>query len=53
MGRGSGEVTHDQTVVLGETRLAAEVGLGGGWGALLVLSIKLFHITIRYVDGAG
>jgi thiol-disulfide isomerase/thioredoxin len=51
-GGGAVEVHHDQTIVLGETRLTAEYGVSDRFGASLMLPLRLVQTDVAYIDVA-
>lgn len=53
VGRGEIDIVHDQHLAITEARLGADVGLPGGFGASLVLPLRLTATTIDYYDAAG
>jgi thiol-disulfide isomerase/thioredoxin len=46
-------VIHDQTIANGETRVAAELGLASWFAAGLILPIRVYNTSIRYLDPSG
>lgn len=53
IGVGPGAVVHDQTIALGELRLAAEFGVAEDVGVALTLPLRLVDTSIRYLDAGG
>ncbi len=53
VGRGEIDIVHDQDLAITEARLGADVGLPGGFGASLVLPLRLTSSSIDYFDTAG
>lgn len=53
MGVGPATVIHDQDIVTNETRLAAELGVTPWLAAGLVLPLRVFDTSIRYLDASG
>lgn len=53
VGVGPGEVVHDQSIALGELRLAAELGVADDVGVALTLPLRVVDTSIRYLDGGG
>ncbi len=53
VGRGEIDLVHDQELVVTEARLSVDVGLPRGFGASLVLPMRLVSTSIRYLDTAG
>lgn len=53
VGRGEIDIVHDQNLAVTEARLGADLGLPGGFGASLVLPLRLTSTTIDYYDAAG
>ncbi len=53
---GSGEtstVVHDQTIRLGELRIAGELGVADDVGIALAVPVRLVDTGIRYLDASG
>lgn len=53
---GSGEVStvvHDQTIRLGELRIAAELGVADDVGIALSVPLRLVDTSIHYLDASG
>ena len=46
-------VIHDQRVANAEARLIAELGIRTWFAATVVLPVRVFHTTIRYLGGDG
>lgn len=53
IGRGPAMVVHDQHIVNSESRLAAELGVTSWLSLGLVVPLRVFHTTIRYLDANG
>jgi hypothetical protein len=53
VGRGVIELVHDQTLWIGEGRLAVDVGLPRGVGLGLLVPFRIVDTGIRYLDAAG
>src|SRR5256885_1847686 len=51
--RSTSTLVPDQNIVNSETRLFGELGLTGWLAADVVLPIRIFHTTIRYLDPSG
>ena len=53
VGRGLIDITHDQSLLVSETRVAIEVGVTRWFGASLVLPFRLVSTEITYLDTDG
>jgi thiol-disulfide isomerase/thioredoxin len=53
VGGGPATVIHDQTIANSEARLAAELGVASWLAVGLILPVRLFHTSIRYLDTNG
>jgi thiol-disulfide isomerase/thioredoxin len=53
VGLGPAEVVHDQDILNGETRLVAELGLTKWLAAGVVIPLRVFDTSIRYIDASG
>jgi len=51
--RGEIDIVHDQDLVITEARLGVDVGLSRGFGASLVLPLRLSSTSIAYFDTDG
>lgn len=53
VGQGPLDIVHDQDLLVSEARLAVDVGLPRGFGASLMLPIRMVRSQIAYRDLAG
>ncbi len=53
VGVGESTVVHDQTIALGELRVAAELGVADDIGVSLSLPLRVVDTSIRYLDAGG
>src|SRR5688500_5881740 len=51
--RGEIDIVHDQEIAVTEARVAIELGLSRGFGALFMVPIRMVATSIRYFDTDG